>query len=202
MQNFCSPDSFRALLVASFPTQAWGGRSTRCPRPQYALLCRSEGPNSQQLRITAIIFPPILSPSQRMPGVSAGLDDSHTVCENSCLHRGPQLPGCPGRWDRGTSSTAAGLPGAGGVVGRSESLWEEGQWLPTLMAGLSQRKRKLVSTLRILYFILHCNSMKYQISALYSLFWWLYRSRTFRSISGSTTCGGTCSWKVPGLWLS
>lgn len=71
------------------------------------------------------------------------------------------------------------------VVEGSESLWEEGQWLPTLMAGLSQRKRKPVSTLRMVYFLLHCNCMKYQIS----VFWWLYRSRTFRS----AICGGMCS---------
>lgn len=87
------------------------------------------------------------------------------------------------------------------MVERSESHWEAGQWLPALVAGLSQGKRKPVSTLRKVYFILHCNCTKCQISTLYSVCWWLYRCRMFRSIAGSAICGGTCSWKVPGLGL-
>ena len=123
------------------------------------------------------------------------------VCENSRLHQGPQLPVCTRDWDGGTSSTAAVLPGAHGVVDRSQSLWEERQWLPALTAGLSQRKRKPVSTLRIVYLMLQCNCVKYHITSLYSVFWWWYSSRTLRSVSGSPICGGTCSWKVAGLCL-
>lgn len=65
---------------------------------------------------------------------------------------------------QGTSSAVGGLPGACGVVGRSDSLWEEGQWLPALMSGLSWRKP--VSALRMVHFVLHCNYMKYQIGTL------------------------------------
>lgn len=113
-------------------------------------------------------------------------------------------------------ATGARLPRALGRArlrrsGRSARRWRgggeqheppgTGPRLPTLMAGLSQRREKPVSTLRRVHFRLHCSRTKYQTSALYSVFRWLHRSRTFRSILGSTICGGTCSWEVPALWL-
>lgn len=75
------------------------------------------------------------------------------------------------------------------VVEGSESLWEEGQWLPMLMAGLSQRKRKrkTVSTLRMVYFLLHCNRMKYQIS-VFGGYTDLGRSEVFQEVLFVEAC--------------
>lgn len=92
-------------------------------------------------------------------------------------------------WRRRGGGEQQGPPGTGTVAAYTHG------------AGLSQRREEPVSTLRRVHFRLHCNRTKYQTSALYSVFRWWHRSRTFRSISGSTICGGTCSWEVPGLWL-
>lgn len=47
--------------MASFPSQVWGDTSTQCPLSQYALLSRSGRPNSQDVGMMALIFPPISS---------------------------------------------------------------------------------------------------------------------------------------------
>lgn len=89
MQNFCSLDSSKALLMVFFSTQAWGDTSTQCPLPQYTLPSRSGRPNSQNVAVMAVIFPSHFVRSLKAARCFGGtLDGSHQFVRSRASTKG------------------------------------------------------------------------------------------------------------------